>query len=137
MFTVQRCCPAFREDHAILVQNLLITDTVAVLLGHFPMKTCPHGQLSHPQYKLISTPDLFVPLPGALEAAFVSTRKLSYCSMRARLDRAPVTMAPDSAPQSRDHTITRSHSIKAKLKTLIDCFEVSSAACPPRTSDCF
>ena len=57
---MQRYCPAFREDHAILVHNLLITDTVAVLLGHFPMKTGPHGQLSHPQYKLISTPDLFV-----------------------------------------------------------------------------
>ena len=43
VFTVQRYCPAFRADHAILVHNLLITDTVAVLLGHKPMKTCPHG----------------------------------------------------------------------------------------------
>ena len=65
--TVQRYCPAFREDHAILVQNLLITDTVAVLLGHFPMKTGPHGQLSHPQYKLISTPDLFAAAAGLPE----------------------------------------------------------------------
>ena len=89
MFTVQRYCPAFREDHAILVHNLLITDTVAVLLGHFPMKTCPHGQLSHPQYKLISTPDLFrtVPLePGFLK--WCSNKHRPFLSVRLACDKS-------------------------------------------------